>query len=186
VQRDQSYYSDPNLTFRTEGEHLMKAGLAIALVLVSSAALGADVVRHPLGGGSTFPIARAVSVPAGFETIWHSGITPAPADPKAPPGTPAYWGDTKAQTLSVFARIKESLDQLGLGFGDVVKMTVFLAGDPATGGRMNFDGFMAGYGQFFGTKDQPNLPARSTVQVASLVQPGMLVEIEVVLVKPAR
>jgi enamine deaminase RidA (YjgF/YER057c/UK114 family) len=164
----------------------MKTGLALALALVSTAALGADVVRHPLGGGSTFPIARAVSVPASYETIWHSGITPAPADPKAPPGTSAYWGDTKAQSLSVFARIKESLDALGLGFGDVVKMTVFLAGDPATGGRMNFDGFMEAYSQFFGTKDQPKLPARSTVQVAGLVQPGMLVEIEVVLVKPAR
>jgi enamine deaminase RidA (YjgF/YER057c/UK114 family) len=168
------------------GENLMKTGLAVVLALVSTAALGADVVRHPLGGGSTFPIARAVSVPANYETIWHSGITPAPADPKATPGTPAYWGDTKAQALSVFARIKESLDTLGLGFGDVVKMTVFLAGDPATGGRMNFDGFMEAYGQYFGTKEQPKLPARSTVQVASLVQPGMLVEIEVVLVKPAR
>jgi enamine deaminase RidA (YjgF/YER057c/UK114 family) len=164
----------------------MKTALALALALVSTPALGADVVRHPLGGGSTFPIARAVSVPANYETIWHSGITPTPADSKAQPGTPTYWGDTKTQSLSVFARIKESLDQLGLGFGDVVKMTVFLAGDPATGGRMNFDGFMEAYSQFFGTREQPKLPARSTVQVAGLAQPGMLVEIEVVLVKPAR
>jgi len=101
----------------------------------------------------------------------------------ATPGTPEYWGDTKTQTLSVFARIKESLDKLGLGFGDVVAMTVYLAGDPAKGGRMDFDGMMAAYSQFFGTKEQPNLPARSTVQVAGLVGPGMLVEIEVQLAK---
>jgi enamine deaminase RidA (YjgF/YER057c/UK114 family) len=164
----------------------MRTGLAVVLAFVSTSALASDVVRHPLGGGSTFPIARAVSVPVGYEVIYHSGITPAPADPKAPQGSPAYWGDTKAQTLSVFARIKESLDSLGLGFGDVVKMTVFLAGDPATGGKMNFDGFMQAYSQFFGTKEQPKLPARSTVQVAGLVQPGMLVEIEVVLVKAAK
>ena len=70
--------------------------------------------------------------------------------------------------------------------GDVVAMTVYLVGDPAKGNRMDFDGFMAAYSQFFGTAEQPNLPARSTVQVAGLVQPGMLVEIEVQLVKRGR
>jgi enamine deaminase RidA (YjgF/YER057c/UK114 family) len=165
----------------------MKTVLAVALALASLSTYAAEVVRHPLGGGSTFPIARAVSVPADHETIWHSGITPAPADPKAKEGTPAYWGNTKTQAISVFARIKESLDSLGLGFGDVVKMTVFLVGDPAQGGRMDFAGFMEAYSQHFGTKEQPNLPARSTVQVAGLATPGMLVEIEVVLVrKPSR
>jgi enamine deaminase RidA (YjgF/YER057c/UK114 family) len=42
---------------------------------------------------------------------------------------------------------------------------------------------MEAYSQFFGTPAQPNLPARSTVQVAGLVTPGMLVEIEVNLAK---
>ena len=107
----------------------------------------------------------------------------APLDPKAEPGSAAYWGDTKTQALSTFARIKESLDAMKLDFGNVVAMTVYLVGDPAKGGRMDFEGFMAAYTQFFGTKEQPNLPARSTVQVAGLVAPGMLVEIEVQLVK---
>jgi enamine deaminase RidA (YjgF/YER057c/UK114 family) len=48
---------------------------------------------------------------------------------------------------------------------------------------MDFEGFMAAYSQHFGTKEQPNLPARSTVQVAGLVAPGMLVEVEVQLAK---
>ncbi len=155
---------------------------ACGLVAAGSTHAG-DVVRHSLGPNNTFPIARAVEVPAGKTIIFHSGMTPAPADPKATPGSPEYWGDTKTQALSAFGRIKESLDQLKLGFGDVVAMTVYLAGDPAKGGRMDFDGFMAAYTQFFGTKEQPNLPARSTVQVAGLVQPGMMVEIEVQLVK---
>jgi enamine deaminase RidA (YjgF/YER057c/UK114 family) len=150
---------------------------------LAGSAHAADVVRHPLGGGSTFPIARAVEVPAGKTIIFHSGTTPAPLDPKATPGSPEYWGDTKTQALSVFGRLKESLDQLGLGFKDTVAMTVYLVGDPAKGGKMDFEGFMAAYTQFYGTKDQPNLPARSTVQVASLVAPGMLVEIEIQLAK---
>jgi enamine deaminase RidA (YjgF/YER057c/UK114 family) len=160
---------------------MKKAIVAVFLLATTGATHAADVVRH--SNGTNFPIARAVEVPAGKTIIFHSGMTPAPLDPKAAPGSPEYWGDTKTQTLSVFARIKESLDKLGVGFGDVVAMTVYLAGDPAKGGRMDFDGMMAAYSQFFGTKEQPNLPARSTVQVAGLVQPGMMVEIEVQLVK---
>lgn len=160
------------------------ARIALGSVLACgamNATNAADVVRH--SNNSNFPIARAVEVPAGKTIYFHSGMTPAPLDAKATPGTPEYWGDTRTQTLSVFARIKESLDKLGLGFGDVVAMTVYLVGDPAKGGKMDFEGMMAAYTQFFGTKEQPNLPARSTVQVAGLVAPGMLVEIEVQLAK---
>ena len=86
------------------------AAVVGALGLVASGATGAaDVVRHKLLGGSTFPIARAVEVPAGKTIIFHSGTVPAPLDPKAEPGTLAYWGDTRTQALSTFARIKESL-----------------------------------------------------------------------------
>jgi enamine deaminase RidA (YjgF/YER057c/UK114 family) len=162
---------------------LLGAAAACALFAAAGTASAAEVVRHPLLGGSKFPIARAVEVPAGKSIVFHSGTTPTPLDPKAEAGTAAYWGDTKTQTLSTFARIKESLDTMGLNFGNVVAMTVYLVGDPAKGGKMDFDGFMAAYSQFFGTKEQPNLPARSTVQVAGLVAPGMLVEIEVQLVK---
>ena len=163
---------------------LTRAAVGYALALTVAASAGAaDGVRHPLPGGSTFPIARAVEVPAGKTIIFHSGTTPAPLDPKAEAGTAAYWGDTKTQALSTFGRIKESLDAMKLNFGNVVAMTVYLVGDPAKGGRMDFDGFMAAYSQYFGTKEQPNLPARSTVQVAGLVAPGMLVEIEVQLAK---
>ena len=158
--------------------------LALALLPVVSvpAAHAAEIVRQPLGGGNTFPIARAVAVPAGFELIFHSGFTPTPANPQAKEGTPEYWGDTKTQSLAVFTRLQDSLKQMGLGFGDVVKMTVFLVGEPASG-KMDFKGFMEAYTQHFGTKEQPNLPARTTVQVASLNAQGMLVEIEVVLAK---
>lgn len=162
---------------------IRKCALLVAATMTVglAAAQGAEIVRHPLGGGSTFPIARAVTVPAGKTVIFHSGLTPAPANSKAAEGSAQYWGDTAAQTLSVFTRMRESLDSLGVGFKDVVSMTVYLVGDPQKGGRMDFDGFMSVYRQFFGTKEQPNLPSRSTVQVAGLVSPGMLVEIEVTL-----
>lgn len=160
--------------------------VALASLLWGATALAADLVRHPLGGGSTFPIARAVEVPASYSLIFHSGITPNPANDTAEKYSPAYWGDTKTQALSVFAKMKESLDALGLGFGDVVAMTAYLVGDSTQSGRMDFAGFMAAYSQYFGTKEQPNLPARSTVQVAGLAAPGMQIEIEVLLARPPK
>ncbi|WP_188916157.1 Rid family hydrolase [Caulobacter rhizosphaerae] len=60
------------------------------------------------------------------------------------------------------------------------KATVFLVGHPAKGGEINFTGLNAAWSQRFGTADQPNKPARSTVKVAGRVAPGALVEIEVV------
>jgi enamine deaminase RidA (YjgF/YER057c/UK114 family) len=173
-------------TARFKTRMLHSLGAAACAVLFAGSALAAEVVRHPMGGGSKFPIARAVEVPAGTTIIFHSGLTPSPLDAKAAAGSVEYWGDTKTQSLSVFGRMKDSLAQLGLGFGDVVAMTVYLVGDPAKGGRMDFEGLMAAYSQFFGTAEQPNLPARSTVQVAGLVQPGMLVEIEVQLAKRSK
>jgi enamine deaminase RidA (YjgF/YER057c/UK114 family) len=143
-----------------------------------------EIVRYENAGTTPSPIARAIEVPASYRLIFHSGLTPQPANPKAPQGSAEYWGNTKTQSLSVLSRLEESVKSMGLTYGDVVKMTVFLAGDPATGGRMDFAGFMEAYSQYFGTKDQPNKPARSTVQVANLVQPGMLVEIEIILAKP--
>ena len=118
----------------------------------------------------TFPIARAVEVPAGYSLIFHSGLTPTPANPKSGRRHAGILGRHEDAGAAVFTRMKESLKSLGLGFGDVVKMTVFLVGDPANGGRMDFAGFMEAYTQYFGTKEQPNLPARSTVQVAGLAR----------------
>ena len=62
---------------------------------------------------------------------------------------------------------------------DVVMMRVLLVGDPAKEGKMDFPGMMEAYKTYFGTATQPNKPSRITSQVASLVQDGMLVEIEV-------
>src|SRR3954463_11849479 len=101
------------MTRRDRSALLIRAAVSCTLALtVAAAANSADVIRHPLPGGNTFPIARAVEVPAGKTLIFHSGTTPAPLDPKAEMGSAAYWGDTKTQSMSAFARIKESLDSL--------------------------------------------------------------------------
>jgi enamine deaminase RidA (YjgF/YER057c/UK114 family) len=116
--------------------------------------------------------------------VFLSGTVPPVADPQAPKDSVAAYGDTRTQTAGVLASIEKQLRALGLGMGDVVKMQAFLVGDPAKGGRMDFAGFMQGYTQFFGTREQPNLPVRSALQVAALANPGFLVEIEVTAVRP--
>ena len=138
------------------------------------------VKRYPLPN-SDFPIALAVETAPAARLIHHSGLVPRPMNPAAPPGTRAHWGDTEAQTMSVLTRMQDSLQSMGLGMGDVIKLTVFLVGDPALDGKMDFAGMMRAYTKFFGTPEQPNLPARSALQVAGLVADGMWVEIEAVV-----
>jgi enamine deaminase RidA (YjgF/YER057c/UK114 family) len=160
------------------------ARLACFILLLPSLALAQDVIRHKLPNGSTFPISAAVEVPAGKTLVFLSGVVPPVADPKSPKDSIAAYGDTKTQTVNVLNTIKAELESLHLGMGDVIKMQAFLVGDPSKGGRMDFEGFMQGYTQFFGTAAQPNLPVRSAVQVAALAHPGDLVEIEVTAVRP--
>jgi len=152
---------------------------------VTDLAMGAeDVERLPLPDGNPFPISAAVTVRGDLDTVYVSGALPAATNKDAPKGTPPVYGDMQAQTVSVLNSIKGTLARLGLGMGDIVTMTVFMVADPANDNKLNFTGLMAGYSQFFGTKDQPNKPARSAVQVAALVSPGALLEIEVIAVKP--
>ena len=162
---------------------LTAIALAVALTVPVFAQASDAVIRHKTPG-STFPIAAAVEVPAGKTTVYVSGKVPSVVDASAPRDSVAAYGDTRTQTVSVLKIIEAQLKDLGLTMGDVVKMQVFLVGDPAKDGKMDFGGFMQGYSEFFGTEAQPNLPARSTMQVAGLVSPGFLVEIEVTAVRP--
>jgi enamine deaminase RidA (YjgF/YER057c/UK114 family) len=155
-----------------------------ALLLVAAVSMigtaRAEVVRHPIPN-STFPIAQAVEVKGPVTTYYVSGQVRPVTNKDADPQSLAAYGDTKTQTVGVLNRIKAILEGLGLSMADVVKMQVFLVHNPAS--PMDFGAFMAGYTQFF---SQPNLPARSVVGVASLANPGFLIEIEVIAVKDAK
>jgi enamine deaminase RidA (YjgF/YER057c/UK114 family) len=158
---------------------------AISIMIVTAALCGIAAaqsgltVKHIQTG--TAGIASAVWV---GDTLYVSGQLPSPVTAAVPDkGTAAVWGDTKTQAASAFGKIEALLKEQGLGMGDVVMMHVYMVGDPATGGKLDFAGMNAAYSQFFGTKEQPNKPARSTVQVAALAAPGPLLEVEVIAVK---
>lgn len=155
--------------------------LAAVSACIFSNAANSEVVRHPIPN-SSFPIAQSVQVSGNATTYYVSGQVPPAVNKDADPSSVAAYGDTKTQTLGVLSRIKAILEGLGLSMGDVVKMQVFLVHSASA--PMDFKAFMEGYTQFFGGS-QPNLPARSVVGVASLANPGYLVEIEVIAVKNA-
>ncbi len=156
--------------------NLMLCGMAAAALAASGAAGAPKRV-----GADTSPISTSVSVPAGSRLVYISGTVPDVVDPNAPEGTSARYGNTEAQTRSVLKKVEAALAAQGMGLGDVVMMRVFLVA-PA-GQRMDFAGMMKAYREYFGTPAQPNKPARSTMQVAGLVDPGWLVEIEVTAAK---
>jgi len=159
--------------------------LSIVSMLACGIALGQSgdkVERMPMGNPD-IPISGAVVVPAGYDTIYVSGHIPKVAKPDAPKGSTEMYGDTKTQTVSVLQQIADELAAQNVSMADVVMLHVFLVGDPANGGKMDFAAMNAGYSQFFGSKAQPNKPARSTVQVVALAAPGALVEIEAIAVR---
>jgi enamine deaminase RidA (YjgF/YER057c/UK114 family) len=151
---------------------------AVAFLAVSGFVPAQVAVKHIQTDAS--PIATGVW--AG-DTYYLSGQLASPVTPAdTAKGTAAEYGDTKTQAASVFAKIQKALQEQGLDMKDVVKMTVFLGPDPKTG-KLDFAGMQSEYVKYFGTKEQPNKPARSAFQVAALAAPWALLEIEVIAVK---
>lgn len=154
----------------------MRHALIVGLLFAGASPAAAQEVRRVVPQRS--PIANSVEVPAGSRLVYVSGTVPDIADPSTPEGSVERYGDTATQTRSVLRTIEQRLREHGLSLGDVVMMRVFLVAPPGQE-RMDFAGMMTAYREFFGTREQPNVPARSTMEVAGLVVPGWLVEIEV-------
>ncbi|MGO5000519.1 RidA family protein [Oceanisphaera sp. W20_SRM_FM3] len=160
------------------------SGLAMGLMMLgvagSAQAAEGELVRHKLPN-SDFPISLAVEVPANKTVVHLSGQVPTVIDEQADPNSLKAYGTIEQQTVSTLKVIENTLASLNLSMSDVYRMQVFLVAEE---GKVDFASFMKGYTQFFGTKEQPNLPVRSAVEVAALVNPGWLIEIEVSAVRP--
>jgi 2-iminobutanoate/2-iminopropanoate deaminase len=80
--------------------------------------------------------------------------------------------DIKTETKQVMENIKAILTEAGIGFGNIVKTSIFLM-DMANFAQVN---------DVYGTYFTDNFPARETIQVAGLPK-GVNVEISVTAVK---
>jgi enamine deaminase RidA (YjgF/YER057c/UK114 family) len=159
----------------------IKSVVMAAVLVMASVGMQAQTVVKRVYGPATQKFANAVW--AG-DTLYVAGQMASPTTPadKAT-GAAATYGDTKTQALSALKNIETILKSQGLTMGDVVQMEVFLAGDPAKDGKMDFAGMNEAYSQYFGTAEQPNKPVRAAMQVAGLATSWGLVEIQVVAVK---
>lgn len=157
--------------------------LLLPCLLYAASAFAHEIIRR---ANPSFPIASSVIVPAGAELVFVSGMLADVADPSAPAGSIERLGDTSTQAKSALDKIARELAASGLAMSDIVKMNVFLVGDPRKDDRMDFEGLMQAYLQVYGLRAlETSLPARTTVQVAGLPIPGALVEIEVVAARHA-
>jgi len=158
---------------------LLKAATAALLAATMANPASAQVTR--IKTNPTAIILDGAKVAAGSELYYLSGQLASPIDP-AKTATADDFGDTKTQTISVLNKIKAQLEANGYSMKDVFKLTLFVAADPKTG-KMDFAGANAGFKEFFGTAENPNTVARSTFQVANLVGPQWLIEIEAIAAK---
>jgi enamine deaminase RidA (YjgF/YER057c/UK114 family) len=153
-----------------------------AYTVITKPPAPAPITVSRLAGNEKSPIASGVFAPAGVDTVYLSGQLADPANSDAPKDSPEYYGDTETQTISIMKKIERALAEKHMTMGDIAMMHVYLVADPNKGNKMDFKGMMAGYLKYFGTEQQPNKTARSTFQVAGLVAPGYLAEIEVLAV----
>src|ERR1700733_15466229 len=137
------------MSSKKRGHNLIPAASVLAMISAAPAVLAADskkaadsqkVERLPLPDGNDFPISSAVTVKAGVDTNFLSGALPPVINKNAPKGSVAAYGETETQTVGAHNVIKDTLARLGLTMGDVVKMTIFLVGDPAKDNKMDFAG----------------------------------------------
>jgi enamine deaminase RidA (YjgF/YER057c/UK114 family) len=140
-----------------------------------------EVIRLEREGSS---ILKGVKVPAGKSMYFASGMVTDVKDESKPEGNRNRLGNTYEQSLSTLKRIAEYLGEEGLSLKDVVAMKVYVAPDPENNNKPDFDGWFKAYGEYFGTAENPNKVARSTIGVFTLVDPNKFIEVEVRAVYP--
>ncbi|EHH69606.1 translation initiation inhibitor [Gluconobacter morbifer G707] len=148
---------------RSRGRWLWLAVSAVAGVQDVSA----QTVQRYSDPRDDFPISAAVKVQAGAETVYVSGLGPAPDR--------ASGTTTAEQTQSALDQISAALGHFGMTLRDVVQMHVYLVADPRLG-HMDFAGMMKAYQ----TRFRSGFPARTVIEVPHLTNPDWLVEIDVI------
>ncbi|MBW8754097.1 MAG: endonuclease [Sphingomonadales bacterium] len=164
-------------------KHSKSCAIAIAAALAAtSTAYAAAPKPAPMvvrtSANPAAVISSTATIPAEMKLIYLSGGTASPVDP----AKPDEFGDTRAQTLSILTKMKATLEGMGLGMGDLIKMNIFMVA-PTPGGHMDSAAMNEVFKTFFGTPEQPNKPTRTTVQVAALGRPTTLIEIEAIAAK---
>ncbi len=105
---------------------------------------------------------------AAGDFVFVSGCTPVDG------AEVVHEGDAHAQTARALRNVAAALDRLGLGLADVVRTRLYVTDISR----------WAEYGRAHGAVFGDVMPATSMVQVAALIDPRMLVEVEAVAYRP--
>lgn len=124
-------------------------------------------VFHMNGFEKDFGYSQAVLID---KTLYVSGTVAVDAN-----GNLVAPGDMAGQMRAAYTNIRRTLAAHGAGFQEVVKETIYTT---------NMDGLLKASDLRFEYYDKERLPTASWVQVQRLVDPGFLVEIEVIAELP--
>ncbi len=124
-------------------------------------------VFHMNGYEKDFGYSQAVLID---KTLYVSGTVAVDAN-----GNLVAPGDMAGQMRAAYTNIRRTLAAHGAGFQEVVKETIYTT---------NMDGLLKASDLRFEYYDKERLPTASWVQVQRLVDPGFLVEIEVIAELP--
>lgn len=137
-------------------------------VAVSAGDVTGEGIIERKGEGRHFY--TTIKIPAGAETLYLSGSGASRQEDGS-------MGSMERQVIDTFESFQETLEAEGWSLSDIVQVRAFAVADEF--GLLDFDGFNRGYRRFFGTEENPMKPVRSFVEIAGLVVPGWLVEIEI-------
>jgi 2-aminomuconate deaminase len=130
--------------------------------------------------GKATPRGRFPHVKVANGLAWVSGTSSRRPDDTIAGAEPGPDGqvvlDVAVQTREVLANIADILASVGAGLADLVQVTSYLTS------MADFDAYNAVYAEHF---DETG-PTRTTVAVAELPHPHLLIEIQAVAVLPAR
>jgi len=135
-------------------------------------------LRHVAASGSTSPVSRLVAVPPGMTTYHLSGQAPQVLDPARPADSIEAYGNLYDQTLSTLRRIEAILQAEGMSLGDLVYTRASIVKGPGYP-PLDFPAFNRAYADAFAAVSG-GYPARMVVEIAGLVNPGWLLEIEAI------
>ena len=150
---------------------LVFAAAASSAIAQDAAAPDENVVRNGRPGAL---LLESVEVGPAARYLYIGGHAAALLDPTDPD---KGYGDTKTQTLSTLGKIKTVLERRGYAMSDLIKLTIFVVADPATG-QADYAGVNAAYREFFLNEANANTVVRTALEIKAIQAPGLLVEIE--------
>ena len=130
------------------------------------------------------PILSGVQLSDDAHLFFTSGIVPPNLDSVEAAKFANPYGDTYTQCVNALKRIEGILAAAGLSLRDVIYIRIYLVPDKTKDGQIDFAAWFQAYGEFFNNENNPTKAARTTLGIASLARPDLLVEIEAVAVYP--